>query len=284
LNFRRPLGLVLSGGGAHGAWQAGALEALTRSGLNFDHVFGFSAGALNGAAYVFNKMDVLREIFTHIERYRVMRVRPKLAPLTLCSNEAIWEVVSHGGREEEAKAAARCRFTVATYWPEKGKRVYAHYSPRGEEGWDAPWADHVVASCSIPRIFPPVLIKSNGSEKLCIDGGVWGEENLSFDALSDCQDVIVLQMIRPDEMGYRPWGYWAREEQKHREGLFEHTALGLSTLTDLPNAPRVFCLYPTRRLEYSMLSYKNKPCREALALGGSDGELFHHDPRPYLFT
>ena len=33
----RPLGLLLQGGGALGAWQAGALEELDRSGLRFEH-------------------------------------------------------------------------------------------------------------------------------------------------------------------------------------------------------------------------------------------------------
>ena len=43
------LGLVLSGGGAKGAYQAGVLRALTEEGVFVTHVAGASIGALNGA-------------------------------------------------------------------------------------------------------------------------------------------------------------------------------------------------------------------------------------------
>ena len=43
------LGLVLSGGGAKGAYQAGVLRALTEEGVFATHVAGASIGALNGA-------------------------------------------------------------------------------------------------------------------------------------------------------------------------------------------------------------------------------------------
>lgn len=43
------LGLVLTGGGARGAWQAGALRALAELGARFRIVTGTSAGAINAA-------------------------------------------------------------------------------------------------------------------------------------------------------------------------------------------------------------------------------------------
>ena len=42
-------GLVLSGGGAKGAYQVGVLKALHELGANVDMVAGASMGALNGA-------------------------------------------------------------------------------------------------------------------------------------------------------------------------------------------------------------------------------------------
>jgi NTE family protein len=44
-----PAGLVLSGGGAKGAYQVGVLKALLELGANIDRVAGASMGALNGA-------------------------------------------------------------------------------------------------------------------------------------------------------------------------------------------------------------------------------------------
>ncbi len=43
------IGLTLSGGGAKGAYQVGAVEALVESGVRIDMVSGASIGALNGA-------------------------------------------------------------------------------------------------------------------------------------------------------------------------------------------------------------------------------------------
>lgn len=43
------LGLVLEGGGARGAFQIGAFQALNEKGFRFDGIVGTSIGAINGA-------------------------------------------------------------------------------------------------------------------------------------------------------------------------------------------------------------------------------------------
>ena len=55
--FRTPLGLVLVGGGAHGAWQAAVLDQLERKHhLEFDHILCFSIGSLTGTAYLLDRV------------------------------------------------------------------------------------------------------------------------------------------------------------------------------------------------------------------------------------
>jgi len=49
--------LVLQGGGALGAYQAGAFEALTEAGLEPDGIAGISIGAINGAIIAGNKPE-----------------------------------------------------------------------------------------------------------------------------------------------------------------------------------------------------------------------------------
>src|SRR5574344_792418 len=44
-------GLVLQGGGAKGAYQAGAILAFEKKGIKFDGVVGTSIGAINAAFY-----------------------------------------------------------------------------------------------------------------------------------------------------------------------------------------------------------------------------------------
>ena len=46
---KRKTALVLSGGGARGAYEVGVVKALTRQGINFDLVIGTSIGAINAA-------------------------------------------------------------------------------------------------------------------------------------------------------------------------------------------------------------------------------------------
>jgi NTE family protein len=53
--MKTKLGVVLSGGGAKGAYEAGFLKALSEFGIQPDAIAGTSIGALNGAIYSANK-------------------------------------------------------------------------------------------------------------------------------------------------------------------------------------------------------------------------------------
>jgi NTE family protein len=62
--------LVLQGGGALGAYQAGVYEALAEAGIHPDWVAGVSVGAINGAIIAGNppnsRVDKLREFWAHV--------------------------------------------------------------------------------------------------------------------------------------------------------------------------------------------------------------------------
>jgi NTE family protein len=62
--------LVLQGGGALGAYQAGVYEALAEVGIHPDWVAGVSVGAINGAIIAGNpptsRIDRLREFWMHV--------------------------------------------------------------------------------------------------------------------------------------------------------------------------------------------------------------------------
>ncbi|OIO07027.1 MAG: hypothetical protein AUJ52_11045 [Elusimicrobia bacterium CG1_02_63_36] len=279
----RSLGLVLAGGGSLGAWQAGMLDGLVRAGLRFDDVLGFSIGSLNGAGYCLRKMDVLLDIWRNIDGARVMRFKPKLFPLSLYTNDAIAEVVTHGGDDEEARRNCRARFTIVSTDKRDDRKCYARFTPQGEDGWDGPIHRHLMASCSIPIVFPPVQIEVGGQIRHFVDGGVWVSEKISFESLAGCEDILVLVMTRPDEIGRDPgWGYLPRREQTVREGLWDYIDVGLSTLSAHPRRPRIFKVFPSRRLDYSMLGFKTRFCRPAVDQGVLDASAFLKDPSKYL--
>src|SRR6478672_13874634 len=64
------IALVLQGGGALGAYQAGVYEALAEAGIHPDWVAGISIGAINAAIIAGNppnsRVDRLREFWTHV--------------------------------------------------------------------------------------------------------------------------------------------------------------------------------------------------------------------------
>lgn len=65
-------GLVLGGGGAHGAYQIGAWQALQEKAISFDLIAGTSVGALNGALIAQNDVVAARALWEKIETSQVL--------------------------------------------------------------------------------------------------------------------------------------------------------------------------------------------------------------------
>ena len=273
-SFQRPLGLVLSGGGSLGAWQAGCLHALIRAGLSFDHVLGFSSGALNGALYFLRREHELLERWQAIEDQRILRFSPSWNSRSIFSSDPIWKIVDFTRDERSIRRDAQCLFTIISLCLEDGMPVYARFSPPGQGAWDSPLSSWLVASCAIPYIFPAISIEVRGKPRHFVDGGVPGREWMRFDALAECKDIIVLEMVRSDEIGRKRWGPLARLEQKSREIVRRQMDSGIGSLRSLERSPRVFRVQPFRRLEYYELSFRSKHCVPAIEQGIADGTQF----------
>ncbi len=71
--------LVLSGGTAHGAYEAGVISRLQSSGRRYDYIVGTSIGALNGAMLASGNIDSLRGLWAEISQYNVMQPDPDVA-------------------------------------------------------------------------------------------------------------------------------------------------------------------------------------------------------------
>jgi NTE family protein len=79
------IGLVLSGGGAKGAYQVGVLRYLAEAGITVDAISGASIGALNGAI-IANAKD-LKEASEHLEH--LWQLLAKESPLKLNKSSVI---------------------------------------------------------------------------------------------------------------------------------------------------------------------------------------------------
>ncbi|MBI5623972.1 MAG: patatin-like phospholipase family protein [Elusimicrobia bacterium] len=276
--LRRPLGLALSGGGALGAWQAGALWALAEAGLYFDKVLGFSAGALAGATYSFGMLEDLASFYRDADSRRVLRLGPGLRPPHLFSNQVLWEALKPLCDDAAAKRSIRCSLTVMTLRVRDLTTVYSRFTPGGEGGWDGPLAGRLVASCAIPGIFPAVRFEDREGAAWHLDGGVGGRKLMTMEGLDGCRDILVLEMVRPEEVRIRTWNpslfFKLRGRHVCRRQLDHAVARALAGA----EAPRVFRLAPSRFLDFSMLGFSSRNCVPALELGRKDAGAFLASP------
>ncbi len=279
--FRRPLGLVLQGGGALGAWQAGAMEALEKAGLAFDKILGFSAGALTGASYAFNRVDELLLRYREADRFPVLQFRPRLWPLHLFSGKPVWDATESVWDDEDARDMARCELIVMGLCLDDRLTRYWRFTPRGADGWDGPVNARLVASCAIPTIFPPVRIEEEGTTRTYIDGGIPGKEWMRMDALKGCRDVIVLEMVRHDEVGLRCWGPISYFDQHGRGTCRRQIDAAVEGAKSWPEPPRVFRVSPSRRITFTMLDYKSRYLAPEVERGINDGLEFLKNPAPF---
>ncbi|HET9471146.1 MAG TPA: patatin-like phospholipase family protein, partial [Usitatibacter sp.] len=73
-----PIALVLSGGGAKGAYEAGVAAALAERGVPIRLAAGSSAGALNAAMIADGRLDRLEALWRGLTRRRVYSLRARV--------------------------------------------------------------------------------------------------------------------------------------------------------------------------------------------------------------
>ena len=194
--------LVLSGGGSYGAFTAGVLNGWSRTGTRpeFDVVTGISTGALIAPlAFSGQKKDhEMRRLYTEIETKDVFRMRS-------------WATLPF--RDAAASSAPLRRIVETTMSPEfiaeigvehrKGRRLYVGttnldarrftiwdlgaIAARGGDDSRKLIIDVLIASASVPGVFPPVSIEVEVDGKryteLHVDGGVTAPLFLPMDVL-----------------------------------------------------------------------------------------------------
>jgi predicted acylesterase/phospholipase RssA len=166
--------LVLGGGGALGAFQAGSLLALLEADVVPDALYGCSAGALN-AAFLASRPDVdraaqLADWWQEPSAHKVLspgwrsHARGLGAVVRgrgqgLLGNGPLYRLVLDNVPAHDL-SELRVPLTVTTTCLDCGT---AHHHGRG------PVADALVASCSLPGLFPPVRLADGHRH---VDGGV----------------------------------------------------------------------------------------------------------------
>lgn len=167
------LSFVLGGGGAIGAYQAGALLTLAEAGLVPDALAGCSAGALNSA--FFGAEPSVERARALTEFWQAEASRSVLSPSFLSRVRGVPSLLHHGDAlvDHRPLRAMLSRFldahdvselavplTVTTTCLDCGDAVHHR---------DGPLLDVLIASCALPGLLSPVRLDDGHSH---VDGGV----------------------------------------------------------------------------------------------------------------
>lgn len=250
----KSVGLVLEGGGVKGAYELGALIALTEKGYSFHAVTGTSIGALNGAVMASQGIEKLAEYWEEakycpvfdFDDDMVARFRQKDFDLDLIiaagkkllsareiirqSYEHTLKFVYDRLKEEEIRSSA-IDFGCVTY-------NISDMEPFEAMKKDIPEGkliDYIVASACFP-IFPPKQIDG----KKFIDGGVYDNMPINLLARTGCKKMVV---VRTNPVSKQP---------KRR---IEQPDLDILYITPSANLGRAMAFSPERIENLKQLGY-----------------------------
>lgn len=190
--MRRPRNiLVLSGGGAYGAYSAGFLDGWSRAGTRpeFDVVTGISTGSLI-APFAFLGQDYdasLGRLYTQVQAADVFRIRTWV---TIPFRDSV--ATSAPLRDLIASQITPGLMDAIAAEHRKGRRLYVgttNLDTRRLVVWDLGaiacrpcpegcdlFRDVLLASCALPGVFPPVKfdleVDGQPATELHVDGGV----------------------------------------------------------------------------------------------------------------
>lgn len=204
-----PLALVLSGGGAKGAYEAGVAAAFLQRGVPIKLVAGSSAGALNAAMVADGRVDRLRARWRDLTREQVYTLRASiffagLLPgwLTLWALDSagslfdpqpLRDLISSSLDLGRIRASPVHLLVVTTDLARRERRVFDNQTVTVEA---------LMAAAAVPGAFPPVEVDG----ALLVDGGLIGRAPV-LEALASgtrVGRVVVVMSYAPDEGGQRP--------------------------------------------------------------------------------
>jgi NTE family protein len=204
-----PIALILSGGGAKGAYEAGVASALVGQGLAIALVAGSSAGALTAAMLADGRVDELERLWRGIARDRVYALRGSiffagLLPgwLTLLAVDRAGSLFDPAPLRELIAGSldlGRIRgspirlLVVTTDLTRRERRLFDNRSVS---------VDALMAATAVPGAFPPVQVDG----AYLVDGGLIGRAPV-LEALESGVGVrraVVVMSYAPGERGQPP--------------------------------------------------------------------------------
>jgi NTE family protein len=270
-----PTGLVLSGGGAKGAWEAGVAAALVEAGLPIALVAGSSAGALNAAMIAGGRTGRLEALWRGVDRGNVYSLR---APIVFAGLLPGWltllaldragslldpaplrELIAASVEIDRIRASPMRLLVTATDLERRDKVVFDNATVT---------IDALAAAVAVPGAFPAVEV--NGA--LLVDGGLTGRAPV-LDALEAgvaLRRVIVVMSYAPDERGRRPTTMRAAVEEAFEMGMIHQIRRDTELARLRYPGVDVVLITPSSALLLRPLEFDAAGIARALALGRAD--------------
>jgi len=184
----KKVALVLSGGGAKGAFQFMAEKyAREVKGYHWDVIAGVSVGALNGVMLAMEKYERLEDLWWNISRDQVMTGKLNLWSIlkiafgaqSVFSNDPLWQLLQE--EYEYQKVNVDLRIGVVSL--RTGK--YVRFVP-SEPGFEKA----ILASTTIPIVWKPVRVSDAYPDM--VDGGVRNISPLGDVLDADPDEVVII--------------------------------------------------------------------------------------------
>ncbi|MGH7367423.1 MAG: patatin-like phospholipase family protein [Candidatus Rokuibacteriota bacterium] len=204
-----PMALVLSGGGAKGAYEAGVAAVFLERGLPIRLVAGSSAGALNAAMIADGRPDRLDSLWRGLSRDRVYSLRTSvlLAGLLPCwltllaldragslfDPQPLRELIDASLDFDRIRASPVRLLVVTTDLARREARLFDNRTISREA---------LMAAAAVPGAFPAVDVDGT----LLVDGGLTGRAPVleALEAGAGVERAVVVMSYAPDERGAPP--------------------------------------------------------------------------------
>jgi NTE family protein len=270
-----PVALVLSGGGAKGAWEAGVAATLIEQGVSVRLVAGSSAGALTAAMLVDGRLDRLQDLWRSLSREQVYTTRPGvffagLLPgwLTLLALDRagslldpapLRELIASTLDFERVRASPRRLLVVTTDLVRRTPRVFDNATVS---------VDALMAAAAVPGAFPPVAVDG----ALLVDGGLTGRAPV-LEALAvevPIGRALVLLSYAADEPSQAPTRLRRTLEEAFETAMIHQVRRDTELARYKYPAVDVQLLAPGAPLHLRPLDFDSAGMAAALALGRDD--------------
>jgi len=188
-NRQPKVGLVLGGGGAKGAYQAGVLKALKEANIlsYVTHVSANSIGSINALMVVDEDIEACEQIWRTISKKDALKLKSKSEKGGIFSRNGLIKILEENVNFEHISQAERQLYITAY---NKDKQKIEFFLANGKSKQDI--LSYVLASSAIPYVYAPVKI----GDYYYSDGF---KENVPVRVLKNAGcDVIIIIGLRPE--------------------------------------------------------------------------------------